>query len=355
MLPYLLLLIITTFLCFLGALYEETETDSCYRNNTKIILFIIVLILTIFAGFRFEVGVDYNNYVSIFKKNRWTSTNEPGFMLIVNFFSYIKAKPQLIFLFLALIMQLLVYRIILKFSVNPWLSILIYLTIAPFYLASFNGVRQFLAIALFINLIDLIRNKKLLLFLICIGLGVFFFHLSLFIIIPVYFILQINFTLKKRLLVTLLVIVGSFFINYLISLSPYGQYLNFTKTTPISVGTYIFFLMSISLILFEKKISEFKYKKVYLNINFLSFLTLLLVFLQDKGIMIQMFMRLNSYFFFVYILLIPVLVSQFKKQIIRVSLIVLLSIVLLSYYLRTILIKGEEYKLIPYKLNFELF
>lgn len=355
MLPYLLLLIIITFLCFLGALYEETETDSCYKSNIKIILFIIILILTIFAGFRFEVGVDYNNYVSIFKKNRWTSTNEPGFMLIVNLFSYIKAKPQLIFLFLALIMQLLVYRIILKFSVNPWLSILIYLTIAPFYLASFNGVRQFLAIALFINLIDLIRNKKLLLFLICIGLGVFFFHLSLFIIIPVYFILQINFTLKKRLLVTLLVIVGSFFINYFISLSPYGQYLNFTKTTPISVGTYIFFLMSISLILFEKKISEFKYKKVYLNINFLSFLTLLLVFLQDKGIMIQMFMRLNSYFFFVYILLIPVLVSQFKKQIIRVSLIVLLSLVLLSYYLRTILIKGEEYKLIPYKLNFELF
>ena len=355
MLPYFVLLIIVSFLCILGALFEEMEYISFSKKKAKILLMIIMLVLIVFAGFRFEVGVDFNSYVRIFERKRWSTTNEPGFMLLVDIFGYLKAKPQFVFLALAIIMQFLVYKIISKFSVNYWLSILIYLTIAPLYLATFNGIRQFLAVALFISMINLIEKKRFIFFLICTVFGALFFHLSIVIIIPVYFILQMNFTINNKLLIIISVIIGSFFINYLIGLTFYGDYLTHVRKTPISIGTYIFFVFSMSLIIFESKLGDFKHKKLFLGINFLSFLTLLLVILQDKGIMIQMFMRLNSYFFFIYILLIPVLISQFKDQGLKVLLMFFLFVILLSYYLRTIIMKGEGYMLVPYKFNFELF
>lgn len=352
---YLGLLVLVLGLCFFGALINSQKQIVGYNDKyAKAVLVLILVILTLFAGFRYNVGVDYPNYVYIYKGARWYGVNEPGFMWIIKALKLFGFKFQAMFLLLAIIMQILMYKIITNYSANYWLSILIYLSIAPFYLATFNGIRQFLAIALFISMIDFIVNKQFLKFLIIIIIGMFFFHMSLFLTIGLYFVLQIDFSLSRKILLLSLVIVGNIFMTLLISWSPYAHYLSFVKKTPISMGVMIFFVIALFVMFFEKKIPEFKNKKIFLSLNFLSFLTLLSVFLQDKGIIVQMFMRLNNYFFFIYILLIPAIIVNIKSRLVRLSSSTLLIIVLFMYYFRTIIAKGEEYRLIPYNVNFEI-
>ncbi len=46
-------------------------------------------------------------------------------------------------------MQILVYNVIKRYNYSVWISAFIYYCISPFYIATFNGMRQYLAIAVF--------------------------------------------------------------------------------------------------------------------------------------------------------------------------------------------------------------
>ena len=168
------------------------------------------------------------------------------------------------------------------------------------------------------------------------------------------FILK-EFTLKFKFFLLLIVILFNFFIEVLVSYTPYFNYLQIEKKVEIGIFTYILFLFILLIVIFEKKLNDFKYKTLLLNLNYFSFLTLLLVLMQSKDVMIQMFMRLNNYFFFSYIIFIPNLISSMRKVNSRFIFSMGLVLVSLLYFLITIGIKGKEYHLVPFKFNFDLF
>lgn len=119
------------------------------KGSKKLMLKIISLSLAFFGGFRYDVGVDYPNYEKIFNGVEYYETRELGFEYFVTFLNYIDAEPQLMFLILAILIQVLVYKIIKYYSMNFWLSIVVFMLIPPFFLNTFNGTRQFIAIAIF--------------------------------------------------------------------------------------------------------------------------------------------------------------------------------------------------------------
>lgn len=64
------------------------------------------------------------------------------------------------FFIMAVVMQILVYNIIKRYNYSVWISVFIYYCISPFYIATFNGMRQYLAIAVFIVALKYIEQKK---------------------------------------------------------------------------------------------------------------------------------------------------------------------------------------------------
>jgi hypothetical protein len=280
---------------------------------------------------------------------------ELGFNFILDFLRYIGATHQLMFLIMAIVMQIFVYNIIRRYNYSIWISVFIYYCISPFYIATFNGMRQYLAIAVFIVALKYIEQKKPLKYIISILLGAFFFHESVLVFIPLYYILKRTISIKGKLLAFLLTLVCSSTVDKLISYTPYIMYLTRDRETHISSFTYIFAGISILFIIFWSKLNSFKGKLIMENMNLLCFLSLLVVLLQSNGVFIQMTLRMNSYFFFVYIILVPAVISSIKNVYMRVGMYFCLHLVLLLYLVRTIYFNGHLYDLVPYSMNFNLF
>lgn len=344
MLPYFFVYILLLALCFFG---------SIYRN--KIFLILIFFILTVFSGFRFYVGVDYVNYVKIFDGVEGYGSREFGFSIILNFFHLIGATSQLMFLSLAVVMQFFVYKIIRRYDYSVWTSVLIYYCISPFYIATFNGTRQYIAIAVFIWALKFIEQRDLVKYIISLLLAGFFFHGSVLIFIPLYFMMNKNISFKGKSFALVITLICSFALKLIIAYTPYVIYLIRERETHISSFTYIFAVVSILLIFLWNKIGAFKSKVVMSNMNLLCFLSLLIVLLQSNGVLIQMMLRMNSYFFFIYIVLVPAVISSIKNVQIRIGVFFFLHLILLLYMIRTICFNGEMYNLVPYTMNFNLF
>ena len=344
MIPYFLMYFFLLISCFLGSITKK-----------RFFLICVFILFSVFSGFRYNVGVDYVNYVKIYNLEDGYESRELGFSLLLNFLRYIGADYQFMFLLMAIIMQILVYNIIKRYNYNVWISVFIYYCISPFYIATFNGMRQYLAIAIFIVALKYVEQKKRFKYIISLLLGGFFFHESVLFFLPLYYILNKTISIKGRLFMFLITIVGSFAIDKLISYTPYIVYLLRDRETHVSSFTYIFAGVSILFIVFWNRLNSFKSKLIMENMNLLCFLSLMVVLLQYNGVLIQMTLRTNSYFFFVYIILVPAVISSVKNVHIRIGMYFCLHIVLLLYLIRTICFNGALYNLVPYSMNFSLF
>lgn len=344
MIPYFILFFLIIIFAFFGA-----------YSKSNIFLVIISLIFTFFAGFRYNVGVDYPNYVNIFQGEQWYLVREIGFGYMLDLIHYIDGTYQLMFLILAIIMQFFVYKIIRYYSTNVWFSCLIYLCIAPFYLATFNGTRQYIAIAIFIYSLRFIDNKDYKKYFAINLFGIFFFHESLLMIALLFPLIRKELSFKMKFLIFCCLLGLNYIMEVLISYTPYLNYLEEDKNVAISTVTYVFLIVLFPVILFEKKLNDFKHKTVLINLNFFCFLTLLLVFFQTKDVLVQMFMRVNSYFFFIYIVFVPIIIDSIRSNYVRVIAYIGLMMCLIGYFLMTIVVSGEHYALVPFKMNFRLF
>lgn len=256
---------------------------------------------------------------------------------------------------MGIVMQIIVYKFLIRYNYSIWVSVFIYFCISPFYIATFNGMRQYLAIAVFIGALKFVEQRKPLKYIISLLFGGILFHESILIFIPLYYVLNRTISVRGKFLALLLTTVCSVTLDKLIAYTPYILYLTRERETHISAFTYVFAGVSIFFIMFWNKLHNFKSKLIMENMNLLCFLSLLIVLLQSNGVLIQMTLRMNSYFFFVYILLVPAVISSIKNLHIRVGMYFSLHLILLLYLVRTICFNGEMYDLVPYSMNFNLF
>jgi hypothetical protein len=344
MIPYFVLLFLVVLLSFFGI-----------TSRLNIYLVLIFVILAFFSGYRYNVGVDYPNYVNIFNGAKGYTAREPGFGYFIDLLHLIGGTYQLMFLVLSVIMQFLVYKIIKYYSPNVWVSVLIYLCVAPFYLATFNGTRQYIAVAIFLYSLRFIDNKKYIIYVLINGLGIFMFHGSLLFIAPLFLLIRNKLSLKSKLLIMCVAIGFNYLLEILLSYTPYMFYFDIEKEVRVSLATKILVLLLLPVVLFQEKIKLAKHKTVLFNLLFFCFLTLTLVFLQNKDILIQMFMRVNSYFFFVFIVFVPAIIHNLQNKNVRIMAYAGLAVCLSAYFFSIILYNGEQSALVPYQFNFKLF
>ena len=166
---------------------------------TSALLVAAVLPLIFTAGFRYEIGTDFNAYYKadqVFGGNVWEkikTLNEPGIALlveIINFFSKDGATYIFIFSFLTIFPTTYV---LLRRSDNYTVILLLYVFTGCWH-GSFNGVRQYLAATVLMLGHRYILDKKFVKYAITVLIA-YCFHSSAIVMIVPYFVMRgkINF------------------------------------------------------------------------------------------------------------------------------------------------------------------
>lgn len=300
--------------------------------------------------------MDYDSYVQIFNNYKNNINigipNEFGYKWLLNITKYISGEQQLIFLFFAIVSNILIYKYIFENSKYRELSIFIYTCLGTFYFSSFNGIRQFCAIALFSYSLKFVKKRNRNKYFIIIILGAFLFHYTLFLMLPFYYLLNINIQKKYMLFILILELLLYRSILLLVSLSIYSTYLSKTFSTKPGIFLYVYILFSVILLIFNNK--ETEEKKLFFNMIFYSMCVILLMLI-DNSFAAQLVLRINSYFFIIIIVLIPNIIKEIKNRYIRNIIIVSLYMFLFVYFIRSVYITGYSYKIFPYHINFKLF
>lgn len=326
-----------------------------FHKNEKVALMVAFAILAMFSGFRFDVGIDYNNYVDIFNGSEFRVVNEKGFLGIISVLKFLGFNSQMLFLVCASLFSLFAYFVFRNFSHDAVLSLMIFFCIAPFYLGSFNGVRQYLAIMFFFAILPILYRKKIL-FLVLSAVGMFFFHITLIIPVLASLLIHRQYSVKTKIFFAVLFILLSHGIISLLGLTPYSSYINAIRVSEFSNAVYLYLALSVIIVMFQNKIPDFKFKNQLFNLTYFSIIFTLLAILNKENYIGTMLLRINNYFFFSVIFLIPAIIRYFPmsentKRAVKIPLV----LVCLLYLFMTIFMNGERYNLMPFEFNFSLF
>lgn len=168
-------------------------TEYSFESTSKLRSqhFMALLIISIVVGFRYQVGVDWENYKEVFihiKNNPsiqfLDQTDEPGFFYINKIIAGLGLGYQWMFFTVAFISWMFLFKSVPK-NILPFF--IFFLFADEYFFWSMNGVRQFVAIGIFLFSIHFIINRNFWYYLISI-LFASLFHYSALLLIPVYFI-----------------------------------------------------------------------------------------------------------------------------------------------------------------------
>lgn len=323
------------FLCILFlVLVENSIPDHTKNTNLKInLLRATTLFLLFIGGFRWKTGNDWYNYEIMFNKlgdlkDLFTNTKayieyysdiELGYRILNSIIKSIGLGFQSILLLTNLFLMYTLYYFIKKHSKKYMLSLLLYYSI---FFLHFNMslIRQGIALSFFMISIDMIMDQNLLKFLITVLIGALF-HISILIVIPVYFLRTIKIS-KGNLLIILFVSYIIRILNISISsmiffilpdfiTSDLVHYINtYQNVSFFTFGNLERFIMAIVLIFtYEKLVKINKDNILYFNIYIIYLLFNLLLF-ENIGILT----RIRFYFQLQYIIIIPILLGLLKDN-----------------------------------------
>ena len=204
---YLLILFFIFILAFLDV--SDDAVFPKYKNTLLIFCFMLMFII---AGFRYQVGYDFNSYERIY--NNITLSNfrgnnlEIGFSLFVCLLKKIGLGFPVMIMLIAMASIFIKYKVIREYSVYPFISLLVYFS-ANFIIQDFGQIRQGLAIAFTLYSIKYIKDKKLFKYLIVMMMAIMF-HYSAVLFLPMYWLARIN--VNKKVIATALIVSGVFFV-----------------------------------------------------------------------------------------------------------------------------------------------
>lgn len=219
-----IVILLLAFMIVNEYLYEEG------KNILSLSYGVCIITLCFFLSFRsYLVGADTKEYYVGFQQisnlklgdvlnspiygygGNYTLDFEYGYKILNKIISYFNKSPQLIIIFTGFLTILLLSILIKKYSPNPLLSLWLYVTLG-IYQTQMNISRNSIAILISYFGIKYIYNKKLLKYLLVILIASMF-HLSVLMLIPIYFFVnyfKLDFK-NLKVYIILSIILGIFF------------------------------------------------------------------------------------------------------------------------------------------------
>jgi len=324
--------------------------------------FFVAFLLAFLSGIRYEVGVDWYGYVTSYDTLRMTGYDraiidrwELGYSLINRFFAWINAGYQWMFFSVALIGWGVYFRSI------PYLLLplsVYFLFAGELYFWSNNAVRQFVSAAFFVFSLKFIKERKLLSYLLALAAGALF-HISILILMPLYFIAP-RIPLSKILMpsvmlatfvagqssiyMSLLAFVESNLLG-LTSFLGYGGYVDRLQPVELpDLGLGFYWIIFTNLIIITLLSSAHKIEPYIRNVFVVFFVGAILFNLFYVS---QLMGRITVYFLFVKPILLAYIVIAFRNNIFGILL--KLGLLIGYFVIYVIAIQSSSHQCCPYK------
>lgn len=342
MLIYGLLTVVTVLLSFFinKGCSKLTYGYSKQQVLNGLSLLSVFLLLFAVSALRLNVGNDYANYVEYFHLIRCkldfekvVVPTEPGFNLVCIIIYLLSGRTEnflLMFAFFAFLTILLFLKGMYDQSEAFPMSFAMFMCMG-YYFQTFSTVRYYFALSIAFVSIPYLLNKKWGKFIALIVLGAFF-HKSMILVIPMYFLGQ--WAWKKYQAAILLVFTASMvvFKNFYIELF-YKFYPTYIDTGLMNGGTsYIAIIRAVAVLIFgivmyKKVIKDNEANRFYFNLNIGAILVYIAGgFLPDVS-------RAGYYLSITQLLLVPALVSGIESRKVRNTIKVLFYLACALYFL----------------------
>jgi len=332
--------------------------------DKKLIIFAIFIMLVLIAGFRNEVGTDFPAYREFYYTNNPTSTGfEPAYLLIRAILKFFYLPSGAFFLLCSFITFFCFFKGFKIHSNDISLSIILLIGLG-FYTSSFNIVRQFVALSIYFCFgLKYIKQKLFLNYLICVLIGSCF-HLSIILMLPFYFIVNLNISTFYALILIVVAVLfnlGLLSLNYVSPLTQllpakyqgYFQFLEHYLET-LNEPLWLKFINNA-----DKLIVLFclmKYKKKLLSVDptnnvLINFYLINVIFLFVSRGLAEL-QRVGLYFNVVSLLVVPLLLHLPPKKWGKLLVYCIIVIAYSAYFALFVLNKNVG-EVIPYRTVFE--
>ena len=351
MIPYLVLLLIVVYLAYLGR-----------RNGSKGVqlfsLGIIVLVLVLFAGFRYRlVGTDTGNYIRMFFDANTISdiweTTEIGFNALMVLAKNISTNYASLLILIALIVVSCYISTIVRLTKRYETSVFIFITLGA-YTFFFNGARQGIAAAICFFAIPWLLERKPRQYFLLVALA-YTFHNTALIALPLYFLAIPRVDWRQVAIVAGTTVITVLFLTVFVQFAAdllndrYASYAVESEGGGLVMAT---FLVGQGALLFalrkQIKNSNGHYERL-LNIYLLGLIPVIASVVSNvnpSGLL-----RLHPYFAYTAILLWPMFFQSMKNIKQRRIISLVFALVMLSFYYLT----TESFSnLVPYRINMSI-
>jgi len=310
--------IILLSLALFWGFIQSLKLNSVTKKKIFIIFAFLLLILV--SGLRhISIGIDTMNYFNSFmffeqKSLQEIITNselEKGYLLLQYFIYNIFGNFQFLLIFVAIFQMVVVAKLILKHSVNPLLSTILFIVFG-FYTFGFSAIRQTLAISFVVISLSFIERRKFYSFIVTILIAASF-HISALIFIPSYFIAKMKIERKNLVLLVFSAVIVFLSRNYIIQLLNQYARIPYASTETGGYLMYLFLVISVILgVIFRKQLIEKNPNNSYFMQMMIMTTILMPITMFHPAVM-----RLFQYFFIFMIIYIPNLLHSIKDHLLR--------------------------------------
>lgn len=318
------------------------KSDYGERLRRIICIIIAVIFIGISTCRAYTVGYDTINYKGYFDfKNKYP--NNIVYEFLYELINFIVVKMGLPFSFVLLFCSIIVFSaftfVIKKYSIDISFSFFLIIALGIFG-NTFNAVRQYLALAMFLFSIKYIRTGGFIKYLILILIASLF-HSSAIVLVPIYFIRYFKINIKFMIISSLGMVCLAFLlkpITYFLSLftnfNYYDRYFlssEFYEPIKLYYVAYAVGMMGVVLLFYmlkdkvKKNFNEQQYNNYEFFLMMFYISVCIRVFATFSGIF-SIVNRLSIYFFFSIIMLLPYcikLVDINYRKIVYVGVIIL--------------------------------
>lgn len=346
------------YFIILSILFLFSISERCQNSSQRKYLFFFSFFLLFFlSAFRFDIGMDYSAYRGLYMDSIRPNEEikEAGFRYIYYFLRNQSIPFSCVIFLFSFFTLKYAFKFIKEYSPFLFFSVLIFFCVGQFYFNSFNAMRQVLAAyIIFAKLVPFMEERKFWPYLLCVVALGFCLHMSVIVLLPLYFFVCRRMSLFFRLIVLAVFVSSSSILVLLIYNSPYAMYLTFEHySSDVALSVYLLFLVALIIAFAEYLIkTESKREKILFNLNYYAILSIVLVILFENTPLVLFFTRISYFFTPVQIVLLPLVVNRLFSNRSKIVVVNILSVfyVLLCYI--SLHSNGVANKLIPYRTIF---
>lgn len=350
-------------LFFIVISFFFAERTIVFYNNPSLInvkrirftfIFCSLLLMFVFTSVRVDVGWDYQVYyrtIINFEDTNIVQRGELLTILLVDLARYFDSA-FLYFSLNALIFYVFLFLGLIRFNLNSYLPILLFLAFPLFFINSLSVVRTFTAIALVFYAISFLAERRYIAYALLVYLASCF-HASALIAIVFPFFCYLKLSSKSYFIIFIVCYVGKNFLEYLVFFSN-PVLANYLKPTLIQEGTkaiyFYAFIMIVLLALRERFLTSSTFYSsemslVIFNIFFSGFM-IYFIFI-EYGTLGH---RLSLYGTILTLVIVPKLFFLIQPRSYSLAICFVFCLALLLMYYLTIIVAGES--IVPYRTIF---